>query len=305
MYRNLNTVALGITGRQSELIELALTYGFRGLDVDMGAVSRRARAGGVAQAGRFVASAGVCVGEFTLPVSLTANEATFRAGLAGLGELAEVASSMDALRCRTLITPVCEDAAYHEYFEMHRLRLADVADILAPHNIRLGVAFTAARAQDRESERPFIRNAEALMTLIKTVGRANVGLALDTWDWFVGGGRLDQLLGVPVTKIVAVRLADTPEGADVSSLDAHERLMPGQGGAIDCRAIVQHLQEQDYDGPVTLYPDPSQFVGMTREAIVQQAKSVLDYLLKAPVPDDEAAAAEEPSDSVSASADAS
>ena len=35
MYKNLNSWTLGISGRQSELIELALTYGFRGLDIDI------------------------------------------------------------------------------------------------------------------------------------------------------------------------------------------------------------------------------------------------------------------------------
>jgi hypothetical protein len=45
MYKNLNTAALGITGRQSELIELALTYGFRGLDLDMVTRGAGGRAG--------------------------------------------------------------------------------------------------------------------------------------------------------------------------------------------------------------------------------------------------------------------
>jgi chitinase len=35
MYKNLNATVLGVSGRQSELIELAMTYGFRGLDIDI------------------------------------------------------------------------------------------------------------------------------------------------------------------------------------------------------------------------------------------------------------------------------
>ena len=35
MFKNFCPSALGINGRQSELIELALTYAFRGMDVDM------------------------------------------------------------------------------------------------------------------------------------------------------------------------------------------------------------------------------------------------------------------------------
>lgn len=41
MYHNLNPAALGITGRQSELIELALTYGFGGLELDIAGIVKR------------------------------------------------------------------------------------------------------------------------------------------------------------------------------------------------------------------------------------------------------------------------
>ena len=35
MYRNLSPAALGISGRQSEIIELSLSYGFKGIDLDL------------------------------------------------------------------------------------------------------------------------------------------------------------------------------------------------------------------------------------------------------------------------------
>lgn len=41
MYKNLNAEVLGVSGRQSELIELAMTYGFIGLDVDITEVVKR------------------------------------------------------------------------------------------------------------------------------------------------------------------------------------------------------------------------------------------------------------------------
>ena len=67
--------------------------------------------------------------------------------------------------------------------------------------------------------------------------------------------------------------------------------MPGDGGLIDCHTIVQHLLQSGYSGPLTLYPDPSRFTGMTRDSIVQQAKATLDDLLSPtrPVADTDAA----------------
>ena len=35
MFKNLSPSALGISGHESEIIELALTYGFRGVDLDI------------------------------------------------------------------------------------------------------------------------------------------------------------------------------------------------------------------------------------------------------------------------------
>ena len=36
MFKNLSPSALGISGHQSEIIELALTYGFAGMDLPRG-----------------------------------------------------------------------------------------------------------------------------------------------------------------------------------------------------------------------------------------------------------------------------
>ena len=35
MFRNLSTEGLGVSGRQSEIIELALSFGFKGIDLDL------------------------------------------------------------------------------------------------------------------------------------------------------------------------------------------------------------------------------------------------------------------------------
>ena len=57
MFKNLNPSALGISGHQSEIIELALTYGFTGLDVNMAEFAVRVRLKGMAYARRLIDSA--------------------------------------------------------------------------------------------------------------------------------------------------------------------------------------------------------------------------------------------------------
>jgi sugar phosphate isomerase/epimerase len=280
MYRNLNLAALGITGRQSELIELALTYGFRGLDLEIGEMVKRARSRGLESARRFLASADIRVGEFSLPINWQADEATYRSGCVELNEIAEIASSLGAFNCVATVMPVGDNMSYQENFELHRRRFGEIADVLASKSIRLGLTFLAAPAHREGHEYPFIHQAETLLTLIKTIGNPNVGLTLDTWNWYVGGGALDQIRELPCEQIVSVRMADFPASIDVSTISESDRYLPDEDGIIDSAAIVRHLAENNYAGPLTLYPVPARFAGMTRDAIVQQTSAAIDALYK-------------------------
>jgi sugar phosphate isomerase/epimerase len=281
MYRNLNTAALGITGRQSELIELALTYGFSGLDMDLSDVVKRARSRGLDSARRYVASAGLRMGEFLLGLDWRTSEVTYRTALLHLKETAGIAAALGASSCTAAVEPYGSDLPYHEDFELHRRRLGEVGEILAAHDIRLGVALPFVPPDEEDRDRtPFIRQPETLLTLIKTVGSRHVGLTLDTWTWHVAGGTLTQLCAVPADQIVAVRFADAPADTDLASLTDQDRLLPGEGGGIDCAAILRHLAEHDFAGPLTLYPHASRLRGMTRDAIVQRARDALDTLFR-------------------------
>ncbi len=280
MYRNLNTEVLGVSGRQSELIELALTYGFRGVDMDMAELVKRARSRGLDSVRRFIDSAKLRVGCFDLPNAWQKDEAAYKASLVELKEIAETASTMGAAVCIATVMPTSEDRTYQECFELHRSRFAEIAGILAESNIRLGLTFRASAKYRSTDQTPFIYQAETLMTLIKTIGHPNVGLALDTWTWFIGGGGTDQLSELTGDQIVSVRLADAPASADVASIGPDARYLPGTGGLIDCTAIVRHLASVGFEGPATIFPHGSRFSGMTRDAIVQRASATLDELFK-------------------------
>ena len=280
MYKNLNTAALGISGRQSELIELALTYGFKGLNLDMGEIVKRVRVRGIDSARRFLESANMCVGEFDLPINWEAEETAFRSSLVELKEIAEIASALGGSNCAATVKPISESLPYHENFELHRARFAEIGDILAAHNIKLGLTFLAAAYHRDGDSSPFIHQAETLLTLIKTIGNSNVGLVLDTWNWTVGGGAMDQLSDMPCEQIVSVRLADIRTDADLATIRDEDRCLPGDGGLVDCVAIVRHLIEHNYEGPCSIQPHPARFTGMTRDAIVQKASVRFDTIRK-------------------------
>lgn len=280
MYKNLSAEGLGISGRQTELIELSLTYDFRGLDLDIIDLIKRSQVQGVEQACRFLSSAQVRVGGFELPVRYLADEATYKADLAQLEVAMQIATHLGGHGCYTLIQPGSDEHPYHENFELHRQRLSEVAGLLEQHNLQLGLGLLAASDERKDKRFEFISQADALLTLIKTIGAKNVGILYDTWNWRIGGGTLDQIRELGAERIVAVRIADAPADVDPATATETDRLLPTEGGAVDLPAVMTLLGELGYEGPISMFAHRSHYAGRTREAVVQEARTALDDLIR-------------------------
>jgi sugar phosphate isomerase/epimerase len=279
MYKNLSPSAIGVFARQSELVEIALTHRFKGFEIEIGEVLRRAQSTSVAQACRYLCSAQVRIGGFELPVRWSGNEADLQTDLSKVGLLLEVCTALGADRCFTTIRPTCDQRPFHENFQFHVERLQTVADALAPAGVKLALNFLPAPADRADGGFQFIQQVDPLLLLLNSVQRDNVGLLFDAWNWWVGGSDVEKLRTLRGEQILSVRLADIPAGADLATITTDQRLMPGDGGTIDSAAIVTALDELGYDGPVALAPDPALFKGQKREAIVSKASATLDTLL--------------------------
>jgi sugar phosphate isomerase/epimerase len=282
MFKNLSPSTLGISGRQSEIIELTLTYGFRGLDLEIDDFAQRAKAQGLDQAIRFLTSAKIRIGSVDLPVRWRSDDATYEEDLAELDQVASYAAKAKVYACKTSVFPESEHLPYHENFEQHRKRLAEIADALGKHGIRLAVGFHAATARRQGKQFQFIQEADALSMLLKSANSDNVGLWLDTWDWYVGGGTVASLQAFGVDRVAYVTIADAPNGIDRSSLTEQQRTMPTEDGAARVQEIVRLLKEKDYKGPVTLAPHADCFTGMKNDDILKQCKVVLEELCNTP-----------------------
>jgi len=279
MYRNLNPLAMGVTGRQSEIIELALTYGFRGLELDLDDFVKRAKKQSVHLASRFITSAQMRIGGFELPVDLQAADTAYKAGLAMLDEAAEMVAEAGGRVCHTAVRPGTDERPYHENFELHRQRLGELADVLGKHEIELGVGFFAAPQRREGYQYQFIHEADALITLLKSVGNDNLGLALDSWDWHFGGGTLDLLHSLGAARVVSLSIADAPADADAATISEEQRVLPElDGGVVDNVTLLKLLHDVGFDGPVTLSPHPATLTGQTREGIFQQCNHILNEL---------------------------
>lgn len=281
MYKNLNPAALGVSGRQSELIELTLTYGFRGLDVDAAELIKRALAQGVEEATRYIRSGKVKVGGWTLPVNLCASDEDFQKELERLHGLAEAAKQIGFTYCSADIKPSSDDLPYHENFERHRQRLAKIGEVLGMREIRLALALRAVSALREDAPYQFIHQAEELLTLLRNTDSPHVGLALDTWNWTVGGGGTDQLTELTGEQVVSVTIADLPDDADLKNVTDQQRFLPSDESIEQHAKLLASLSQKKYAGPVTLRPHPSTLAKLTRDASVDTCGRKLDQIWNA------------------------
>ena len=278
MFKNLSASALGISGHQSEIIELALTYGFRGIDVNIEEFTTRVKDHGMPYARRLIDSARVQVGRFQLPINWESEEGVFQKELERLPGIAEAAGEVGCTRCIATIHPASDQRPYHENFEFHRRRLADICKKLEPLGIRLGIGFRGAENLRKGQAFQFIHDFDALSLLVNMVGAPNVGVLLDGWDLYVSGGSIDTIRGLSAEQIVAVQLADLPADEPLSSATETHRLLPGTTGRIDSSAILALLHEKGYDGPVTAKVSRKALTTTRRDEIVRETGAALDQV---------------------------
>jgi sugar phosphate isomerase/epimerase len=276
MYRNLNPYVLSISGRQGELLEIALTYRFTGLTIDIREVADKARTLGMEAATKYLLSARVKIGGFELPVRFAGPEADFKADLAGLKPILDAATALGASRCFVTIQPTSDELPFHENFKFLAVRLKEVAAVLAERGIKLGLRLLAGEAHRNNGGYQFIHQADPLIMFIQTVGADNVGLWLDTWNWQVGGGSPEKLRALRGEQIIGVELSDIPAGVDLATITEEQRHLPGEGGQIDSAAYLATLQEVGFKGPVSAAVHPAAMPGTKREALVKKAAEALD-----------------------------
>jgi sugar phosphate isomerase/epimerase len=278
MYRNLSPFTLGISGRQGELLEIAMTYRFKGLDIDIREAVKRAEISGIEAATRYILSAHIKIGGFDLPMRWASTQEEFNADLESLPKLLNVATALGANRCYTTVLPTSDELPFHENFKFNVLRLRELAGVLAERGVKLGLEFHASDERRNNGGYQFICQADPLLMLMQTINAENVGVMLDVWNWHLGGGTVEKLRAMRGEQIVGVRLSDLPADVEAAHAREEQRLIPGDGGQIDCAAYLSLLEELGYDGPVSIAAHPTPYKDLKREELVKKAASALDTL---------------------------
>ncbi|MEI6240207.1 MAG: TIM barrel protein [Planctomycetia bacterium] len=275
MFRNLSTIGLPLSGRPSELIELALSFGFDSMDIDIIDFQQQAEVYGVEHARRLMVSARLKSGLFHLPLDLGADDAAFDRDLSLLPKRLELAQATEAFRAAVTITPATEQHSFKDFFELHRKRLDSVGELLAKHGIMLGLAIQPETEASEGKGSQFVNTYEGLLGLV-AASHPSIGAIIDSWALHVTGEGLDTIAKVPQGRIVEVRLSDAPRDVRGVDLHANQRLLPGDAGTINNSAVLTHAREAGFEGPVTPWADRSAVTGRGREKIVKLAGDRVD-----------------------------
>ena len=282
MFKNLSPSAIGISGHQSEIIEVALTYGFSGMDTDIVDMAAAARLKGMPYARRLLDSAKMRIGYFPFPFDWDTDDADFQANINKLAEYARVAAEIGCTRTTALIPPANDKRPYHEGFEFHRRRLSDIGAALAPYGVHLGVGFQSLESLRKDRAFQFIHDLDALSLLVNMVGSPSVGLLVDTWEIAATGGTADSIRKLPPAQLVAARVAEAPADVAAADLTDTSRLLPmDEKGRGQVAPMLAALQELGFNGPVTPKVSRSAFTSRKRDLVVKQAAEALDKAWRA------------------------
>lgn len=278
------TDGLGIATRQNEMIEMALTFGYRGIEIDMADMLGRAGAMGIPFATQFINSAAVEPTTFRLPIDLRLDDAAFEKELAGLDKVVELCKAIKAKQCYLPIYSTHPTLGYRENFEKHQQRINMIADKLEPAGIRCSLLFQPSR--NAEGDLQFLQKPEDLVALIKMINRKSVGFVFDSWTWQLTGGTVEGVAKIDLAAIQEIRLADPKPGVKLDCNDRSCRQEPGTHPDSIAIAAFNLLKEKGYKGPVAINGNVDSKPGNAGDLLFQRIGKALDRIIDGTVGQD-------------------
>ena len=210
-----------------------------------------------------------------LPVDFRKDDATFRAAIKALPELAGGLRRAGVTRVSTWLRPAHESLTDVANFRQHGSRLREIAKVLANDGLRLGLEYVGPKTSWSASRYPFIHTMAEMKKLIAEIGGDNVGFLLDSWHWYTAHETKDDLLTLTNKDVVACHLNDAPAGIPVDEQVDGRRALPAATGVIDLKAFLGALAQIGYDGPVSAEPFDRELRAMPADAALAATSAAM------------------------------
>jgi len=272
MYSAFAGGAIGVQVGFEESVELAAHFGFEGIFVDPGYLIKA----GPETVVQMLEERNLHAAGWGLPVRLLADQAQFDQSLEKLPAMAEACSGARALRCGTWLPPASDDMPREEMFRFLVDRLVQVCQVLKKSDVRLGLEFIGPATSRAGKKYEFIYTMDGMLELCSAVGTGNVGLTVDAWHIYTGGGSMDDVLKLSDEDVVYVHVNDAPAGVAVEDQRDNVRRLPGETGVIDCARLLRNLQQIGYSGPVMVEPFDQRLKALKPNEAIRKTKDALD-----------------------------
>jgi sugar phosphate isomerase/epimerase len=269
-------------------LELALAGGFSALDLStpdctgrpIHSVFRLAAETSVEEINSRFDAAGVKPGAWWLPVEFRGDDATYQADLQALPGWAKTAQQLRSDCCITWLWPFSDVHDYKENLAQHVARLGAVGQVLGEYGCKFGLEFIGPKTMRRGHRYEFISTLGGTLDLIDRIDLDNVGLLLDSWQWYTSQGSLEDLAALTKEQVLYLHLADAPIGLHIDELVDEERMLPGTTGVVDVVGFLKELERIGYDGLVSAEPYNADLNALPPSERVRTASRSLSNVLQ-------------------------
>lgn len=216
---------------------------------------------------------------FRIPIELGASSAEFQRSFAELRDLIASAHAIGYTMGLTWIMPGSNEILPVDFQPILAGRLQRIGRLLEEFEIQLAVELVAPYAIQQQYRYPIPVTMDYLLHLIAQTEQKNIGVVLDNFHFYCAGHTIrDYALLKDPYQIKMVHLSDgVPHRTPQEQQDLDRRL-PGETGVIDCNALLQHLQQIQYCGPVIPEPLDTALACRPFSEMLQRAAASLDRI---------------------------
>ena len=278
MFKNLLPWAIGIRGTLLEMLELAKTTGYGGLDPNLGEARQLADEHSVEYVRGLFEEADIRIGGWNLPVNWRGSDAEYYEHLAKLPESARFAADLGCHRSIAVVMGGDNNRPFRENWDFHVKRLRPAAEILKDYGHSLALEFIGPQKSRAPLKYGFLYTMDGLLALCAAIGTGNVGLLFDVWHCYTAHATLDDMKKLSKEDVVYVHINDAPAGIEIDDQTDTVRALPGETGVIPLPEILRILKDIGYAGPITPEPFSKKLDGMAPEKAAQTVSDMLDKL---------------------------
>ncbi len=274
MYHVLDTNLLSIPGSLADLAPLAHKYGFEGISLPREVLLDPARAD---EAATIVAEHGLRWGLLQTPVDFFSDDVegeVLEEGLKTLDAWAATGARIGVQYTYNHVWPSNAQRPFEANFRWHVERLKRIQDVCQRHGIRYGLEFLGPHELRTRAHHPFVHTIAGVLAIADAAG-GYTGFLFDTYHWFCGSRRLDDLYYAAqhCDRMVNMHLNDGVAGRAPDEQRDMEREMPMTTGIIDTAMLYRVFREHGYAGPVMcepMRPTTSRFAAQPAEQSVAE-----------------------------------